>query len=121
MGREEDPTPKTSKPTERTVQEHSQVKIDWDDSGMRSAYSNVFNVTGTQEEIVLLFGESQPSGGHQRKVQLTNRILLNPSTAKKLHLLLQNAIQKHESKYGPLTAASPSMPGLLISGSQEGQ
>jgi hypothetical protein len=121
MGKEEDPTPKTSKPTERPVQEQSQVEIDWDDSGMSSAYANVFNVTGTQEEIVLLFGESHLSDEQQRKVQLTNRILLNPFTAKKLHILLENAIQKHESKYGPLTAASPSRPGLLMPGPQERQ
>ena len=120
MRKNEDPTPKAPKSIESPVQDNSQVKIDLDDSGMRSAHANVFNVTGTREEIVLIFGESQPSGGHQRKVQLTNRILLNPFTAKKLHILLENAIQTHESKYGPLTAASPSMPGLLIPGSQEG-
>ncbi len=121
MGKEEDPTTKASKPIQNSVQDNSQAKIDWDDSGMRSAYANVFNVTGTQEEIVLLFGESQPSGGNQRKVQLTNRILLNPFTAKKLHILLENAIQIHESKYGLLTAASPSKPSLLMPSSREGQ
>jgi hypothetical protein len=119
MGREEDPTPKAPKSIESPVQDNSQVKIDWDDSGMRSAYANVFNVTGTQEEIVLVFGESPSSDEHQRRVQLTNRILMNPVTAKKLHILLENAIQTHESKYGPLTAASPSRPGLLMPGSQE--
>ncbi len=119
MGREEDPTPKAPKSIESTVQDNSQVKIDWDDSGMRSAYANVFNVTGTQEEIVLVFGESPSSDEHQRRVQLTNRILMNPVTAKKLHILLENAIQTHESKYGPLTATSPSRPGLLMPGSQE--
>ena len=33
--------------------------VTWDDSNMRSLYSNVCNVTGTREEIVLLFGVHQ--------------------------------------------------------------
>jgi len=46
-------------------------------------------------------------------VRLTNRILLNPFTAKRMLILLENAVQKHESKYGLLEAESSSPTGLL--------
>ena len=58
MGREEDPTPKASKPIESPVQDSSQAKIDWDDSGMSSAYANVFDApirADSSEKVNLLF------------------------------------------------------------------
>ena len=100
--------------------ENTELKIRWDSSNMRSAYANVFNVTAIREEIVLLFGESQPLDKDKREVRLTNRILLNPFTAKRLLILLQNAVQKHESKYGPLEAESLSSTDLLKAGLDPG-
>jgi len=97
--------------------ENTELKICWDSSNMRSAYANVFNVTAVREEIVLLFGESQSLDKDERGVRLTNRILLNPFTAKRLLLLLENTVQKHESKYGSLESESPSPTGLLKAGS----
>jgi hypothetical protein len=100
--------------------ENTQVKIRWDSSDSRSAYANVFNVTAVREEIVLLFGESQPLDKDEREVRLTNRILLNPFTAKRLLILLESTIQKHESKYGPLESESPS-PTSLLKASPQGR
>jgi hypothetical protein len=100
--------------------ENAELKIRWDSSGIRSAYANVFNVTAVREEIVLLFGESQPLEKDEKEVRLTNRILLNPFTAKRLLILLQKTIQKHESKYGPLESESPSSIDLLKAGSGPG-
>jgi hypothetical protein len=93
--------------------ENTQVKIRWDSSNMRSAYANVFNVTAIREEIVLLLGESEWLDKDERTVRLTNRILLNPFTAKRLLILLQNAVQKHESKFGLLESEFPAPTGLL--------
>ncbi len=98
--------------------ENTQIKIRWDNSDFRSAYANVFNVTAVREEIVLLFGESQSLDKDEREVRLTNRILLNPFTAKRMVILLEKAVQKHESKYGPLESESPSSTGLLKADSQ---
>jgi hypothetical protein len=93
--------------------ENTQLKIRWDSSNMRSAYANVFNVTAVREEIVLLFGESHSLDKDEKEVRLTNRILLNPFTAKRLLILLQNAVQKHESKFGLLESEFPAPTGLL--------
>ena len=100
--------------------ENTQLKIRWDSSDIRSAYANVFNVTAIREEIVLLFGESESLDKDEKGVRLTNRILLNPFTAKRLLILLQNAVQKHESKYGPLEAESLSSTDLPKAGSDPG-
>jgi hypothetical protein len=98
--------------------ENTELKIRWDSSDTRSAYANVFNVSAVREEFVLLFGESQPLYKDEKEVRLTNRILLNPFTAKRLLIFLQNEVQKHESKYGPLESESPSPTSLLEAGPQ---
>ena len=81
-----------------------QTKIVWDDSNMRSSYANVSNVTGTREEIVLLFGMNQAwhSGQEEVKVQLSDRIVLSPFAAKRLALLLDNVIKDYENRYGAM-------------------
>jgi hypothetical protein len=113
MAKKEDRNSKESGVGSNPTSENTQIKIRWDNSDFRSAYANVFNVTAVREEIVLLFGESQSLDKDEREVRLTNRILLNPFTAKRLLILLENAVQKHESKYGPLESQSPAPTGLL--------
>jgi hypothetical protein len=87
-----------------TTQGPQQVKVRWDDSSMRSAYSNVCNVAGTREEIVLLFGMNQAwySGQKEVTIQLADRIVMSPFVAKRLATLLNNVIKDYESKYGTL-------------------
>ncbi len=94
----------TSGITENPVTSGVQVKIRWDDSSMRSVYSNVCNVSGTREEIVLLFGMNQAwhSGQKEVTIQLADRVVLSPFVAKRLALLLGNVIRDYESKYGAL-------------------
>jgi hypothetical protein len=78
--------------------------IRWDDSQMRSAYANVCNVASTREEVVLLFGVNQTWQGGQNEVtvQLTDRIILNPFAAKRLHVLLTNVLREYETRFGAL-------------------
>jgi hypothetical protein len=89
---------------DKTVAVGGQRKIRWDDSNMRSVYANVCNVTGTREEVVLLFGMNQAwhSGQAEVTIQLADRIVLSPFVAKRLSVLLNNVIQDYESKYGSL-------------------
>ena len=78
--------------------------VRWDDSNLRSLYANVVNVTGTREEIVLLFGIHQAwhSGQKEVAVQLLDRVMLNPYAAKRLNLMLTAVLGQFESRYGPL-------------------
>jgi hypothetical protein len=82
----------------------TQVRIRWDDSNMRSSYANVCNVTGTREEIVLLFGMNQAwrAGQKELTVKLSDRIILSPFAAKRLATLLNNVIRDYEFRFGPL-------------------
>lgn len=86
------------------VQQDDQLRIRWDGSNMRSAYSNVCNVAGGREEIVLLFGMNQAwhAGQKEVTVQLTDRVILSPFAAKRLSNLLNNVLQDYERKYGTL-------------------
>jgi hypothetical protein len=83
-------------------------KINWDDSNMRSIYANVCNVAGTREEIVLLFGMNQAwhAGQKEVTVHLTDRIVLSPFAAKRLSLLLENAVKEYETRFGKLDVQS---------------
>lgn len=116
MAKKEDRNSDASGTGANPTLEDTQLRIRWDSCNMRNAYANVFNVTAIREEIVLLFGESESLDKDQKEVRLTNRILLNPFTAKRLLILLQNAVQKHESKYGPLESESSAPTGLLKAG-----
>jgi hypothetical protein len=80
------------------------VSIRWDDTAMKSAYANVCNVTGTREEIVLLFGVNQSWNTATRElvIQLLNRLILSPFAAKRLNLLLTRVLKEYENRYGTL-------------------
>ena len=97
-----------------TSQIRNESSIVWDSANMRSVYANVFNVAGSQEEFVLSFGMNQSWGTGQKqvKVQLTDRIVMSPFSAKRLTQLLNKVIKDYESRYGSLntetTQAGPS-------------
>ncbi|MBN2328530.1 MAG: DUF3467 domain-containing protein [Candidatus Omnitrophica bacterium] len=84
--------------------DHPEPKINWDDSQMRSSYANVCNVTGTREEIVLLFGTHENWHADQKEVnvKLSERIILNPFAAKRMLLLLNRAVKQYEERIGPI-------------------
>ena len=104
MAKKEDRSNETSGLREAPTPESTQVKIRWDSSNMRSAYANVFNVAGTREEIVVLFGMNQAWDASQKEltVQLSDRLVLSPFVAKRLSLVLGNVIRDYESRYGKL-------------------
>ncbi|HKQ28557.1 MAG TPA: DUF3467 domain-containing protein, partial [Burkholderiales bacterium] len=78
------------------------VKIKWDDSKMNSSYANVCNVTSTREEVVLLFGMNQTWNRGQKEVtiQLTDRIVISPYSAKRLSMLLGGVVKDYENRFG---------------------
>jgi hypothetical protein len=78
--------------------------VKWDDSNMSTSYANVCNVTGTREEVALLFGTNQTlyTGQKEVTVKVTNRIVLSPYAAKRLQLLLGEVVKQYESRFGDL-------------------
>jgi hypothetical protein len=85
------------------------ARINWDDSGMRSTYANVCNVTSTREEVVMLFGINQAWNRGQKEVtiQLTDRIIISPYAAKRLVMLLDGVVKEYEKRFGALNVEGP--------------
>jgi hypothetical protein len=80
------------------------IKINWDESQMKTSYANVCNVSSTREEFTLLFGTNQTwqGGAGGLNVQLTNRIILNAFAAKRLAILTGRIVEDYESRFGEL-------------------
>jgi hypothetical protein len=78
--------------------------VKWDDTNMSTSYANVCNVTGTREEVALLFGTNQTlyTGQKEVTVKVTNRVVLSPYAAKRLQKLLENVIAQYENRFGQL-------------------
>ena len=81
-------------------------KVHWDDSKMNSSYANVCNVTSTREEVVLFLGLNQNwrGTGSDVTVQLTERLILSPHAASRMHKLLGKVLSEYESRFGSLGA-----------------
>jgi len=79
----------------------------WNDNNMRSTYANVCNVASTREEFTLLFGTNQSwhMGHNELKVDLSDRMILNPYAAKRLSVLLNGIIQEYETRFGEISLA----------------
>ena len=74
-----------------------------DDSNATTNYANICRVTGTPEELIIDFGlNPQPWGAPTDAVQITQRIITNFYTAKRLLHALQLTIQRHEATFGVL-------------------
>lgn len=83
------------------------------DEGVMNSYANACTVSSTREEIVLNFGLNQAWERPQQEVQvqLTNRIILNPHTAKRLALLLGAVIEQYEKQFGTLGTGTVQVQG----------
>ena len=74
-----------------------------DDSGAVCHYANFCRVTGTPEELIVDFGlNSQPLGQAPEKLVITQRIVVNYFTAKRLLGALTMSVQRHEAAFGVL-------------------
>jgi hypothetical protein len=77
------------------------VNIQIDDSKALALYANFCRVTGTPEELILDFGlNPQPMGPPTEPIAITQRIITNFFTAKRMMGALQMALQRHEQVFG---------------------
>jgi hypothetical protein len=87
--------------SESVEQQPAQVEVD--DSKVMAAYANFCRVTGTPEELLIDFGlNPQPFGVPTQPIVLTQRIVTNLYTAKRLLQVLQLTVQRHEATFGAL-------------------
>jgi hypothetical protein len=101
----------TAEPTEGTQeapaaeaqQPAPQQQLQVDDSNIVACYANFCRVTGSPEELIVDFGlNPQPVGVPTSPIKVTQRIILNFFTAKRLLAALSMSVQRHEAVFGVL-------------------
>jgi hypothetical protein len=99
-----------TKPSEAVKQTAAKTPtVNWDDSAMQTSYANVVNAFSTREEFTLLFGTNQTwSVGteNQVNIKLSDRLIMNPLVAKRLHALMGQLLGEYEARYGKLGLAA---------------
>jgi hypothetical protein len=84
-------------------QPQQRVQLEIDDSRVMALYANFCRVTGTPEELIIDFGlnpQPVPVPGHP--IPVTQRIITNFYTAKRMLHALNLTIQRHEAMFGVL-------------------
>jgi len=88
-------------------QQPRQVRIRMDQRDIKTSYANGFFTNGLTNEVILDFGLNMPvpaqADGQQEIVfQITDRIILNYYSAKRLTLTLGQLVRRHEERFGEL-------------------
>jgi hypothetical protein len=100
------PEPVAEQAQQQTGQQQVRVRVD--ERQMNTTYANAFRTNGTAEEVMLDFGlnlvtPSQQEGQNPDILfQVTDRIILNYYSAKRLAVTLSRLIRQHEEQFGEL-------------------
>lgn len=106
-----DGPPQGEKPIEQQAREQTgqrEVRLAIDEREMKTCYANAFRTNGTAEEIMLDFGLNliNPAGQQQNQPQIifkiSERVILNYYSAKRLAITLSQIIRRHEEQFGQL-------------------
>ena len=97
----------------------AQPEITLNDKNAHAAYSNFARVTATPEEVIIDFGlNPNPFMAGKQEVAVTQRLIMNFYTAKRLCSALAMTLQRHEGTFGNIEldirrrAHIPGTPGL---------
>ncbi len=88
--------------TEANAPQQQTVQIRYDDSNVVASYANVCRVTGTPEELIIDFGINPQPIGSQISINVSNRIVTNFYTAKRMRDAIHAAIVRYEQAFGVL-------------------
>lgn len=79
------------------------TEIVLDDKKAHAAYANFARVTATPEEVIIDFAlNPNPFSGGRQEVQVSQRLVMNFYTAKRLLGALLQTLQRHEGTFGPI-------------------
>jgi len=93
----------TKAPPQQQQPQQQMVQVDVDDSHVTALYANFCRVTGSPEELIVDFGlNPQPVGMPKNPIAVTQRIVMNYYTAKRLLHALHLSVQRHEAVFGVL-------------------
>jgi hypothetical protein len=95
------PAPEAQAAAQQMAARQTQVNVD--SSHAVTSYANFCRVTGTPEELIVDFGlNTQPFGVPTDPITITQRIVTNFYTAKRMLHALQLTLQRHEGAFGVL-------------------
>lgn len=95
--------PASNPGTPPTQAQPQQPQIQIDDSKATALYSNFCRVTGSPEELILDFGlNPQPFGVPTVPIAITQRIVTNYFSAKRMLQALMMTVQRHEATFGDI-------------------
>ena len=116
------PVPEAGKQPTAPQPAQQRVQVEIDDSKVLALYANFCRVTGTPEELIIDFGlNPQPFGVPTHPIPVTQRIITNFYTAKRMLHAMQLTIQRHEATFGVLETdvqkrVRPGAPGQQAQG-----
>jgi Protein of unknown function (DUF3467) len=91
----------TQAPVQQPQPQMMQVEVD--DTHVTASYANFCRVTGSPEELIVDFGlNPQPVGIPKSPIIVTQRVIVNYYTAKRLLHALSLSVQRHEAVFGVL-------------------
>jgi hypothetical protein len=80
-------------------------EILWDEREVHQTRAEDCTILSSRREIVLLFGNQE--GGDPENIRYTNRVILGPSSAKRLSVILDGVVKNYEVEFGPLEIHRP--------------
>jgi hypothetical protein len=93
----------TAAPEQAQAQQQQMVQVEVDDTHITASYANFCRVTGSPEELIIDFGlNPQPVGVPKNPIAVTQRVIVNYFTAKRLLHALSLSVQRHEAVFGVL-------------------
>ncbi len=88
---------------QQAAAQQQQVQVQVNDEKAMANYANFCRVTGSPEELIVDFGlNPQPVGVPKDPIHVTQRVIMNFYTAKRLLAALQMSVQRHEAVFGML-------------------
>lgn len=103
MAKSDNPETAEKPAAEAPAQRPAQQQVQLDESKAIACYANFCRVTGTPEEVILDLGlNAQPFGTNTEPITVSQRIILNYFTAKRMLAALSMTVQRHEAAFGVL-------------------
>lgn len=94
---------------ENTEKKDTQSAVVWNDKNMKNTYVNATNVIAGREEVIMLLGvnDAWQMGQEKVNVDIAERVMMTPFTAKRLALMLSATLRAYEAKYGVIDIGLP--------------
>jgi len=102
-----EPTRDTPQAAPEDQDQQQTIRVRMDQRDVKTSYANAFNTHGLINEVILDFGLNtpvppQPDQQAEIMLQITDRIILNYYSAKRLALTLGQLVRRHEERFGEL-------------------